>query len=721
MPSPRLLAWFIALRCAAGSAAAAEVPVHFANDVAPLFSKHGCNSGGCHGKASGQNGFKLSLFAADPAFDYDALVKEARGRRVFAASPRNSLLLRKATGTAPHGGGRRIEPGSASYEILLAWLRQGCPVGSPDAPTLTAIAVEPRQCRLARGQRLSLSVTARYSDGSSRDVTGMAEYQSNEPAVATVDAEGVVATHDQTGEAAVLARYMGQVAVCAAAVPRDRPPKRGANFTCRNFIDTCALRKWQALGIAPSPPASDAEFLRRTWLDICGMLPTPEQARAYLDSRDQAKRDRLIDYLLERREYSSFFALKWADIVRNASLAGAERVSAQLQEWLRAQIALNRPFDEIVRGIVAADGTVRETPGVNWLWQMRDDLPWQPTADTAQVFLGTRLACAQCHHHPFERWSQDDYYGLAGFYGRLRMEGGDVNTLRFTFSPTPTRNDPRTGQPMRPRPLGGRPIDVPAHEDPREYLVEWMRRPDNPFFARALVNRYWAHFMGRGLVEPVDDLRDTNPPTNPELLDELARDFIRSNFDLKRLVRTITTSSTYRLSSAPTPDNADDRQNHARYYARRLQAEVLSDLIDQVTLSPTHFGGMSRTVRAKELPHEAFHSYFLDVFGRPPRTSGCECARGQGPSLAQALHLLNAPEIENKLNDPAGRAARLSADRRPDPEKVGEVYLAAFCRPPTSRELDDVLATLRKMSDSRHAFQDLIWAVINSREFAFNH
>jgi hypothetical protein len=698
-----------------------EGPVHFANDVAPLFSKHGCNSGGCHGKASGQNGFRLSLFAADPAFDYDALVKEARGRRVFAASAANSLLLLKATGAVPHGGGRRVEPGSPSFALLLRWLRQGCPVGDPNAPTLTGITVEPPQCVLGRPGTRQLAVRAHYSDGSGRDVTGRAEYQSGETAVATVDASGLITAQDHTGEAAIMARYMGQVAVCRVAVPSGKPIPRYPDFPVRNFIDELALKKWRTLGVAPSPPATDAEFLRRVYLGVCGTLPQPEQARAFLASTDPDKRDKLIDYLLQRRDYSSFFALKWGDILRNASLAGAERVSVHLQEWLREQIALNRPYDELVRGIVAADGSYRETPGVNWLWQMRDDLPWQPTADTAQVFLGTRLNCAQCHHHPFEKWSQDDYYGLAGFYGRLRMDNGDVSLLRFTAGPGPTYNDPRTGRPMQPKPPGGKPIDVPAHEDPREYLVDWMRRPNNPFFARALVNRYWAHFLGRGLVEPVDDLRDTNPPSNPELLDALARDFIDSGFDLKRLVRTITRSSTYQLSSVPTEYNADDRQNHARFYATRLQAEVLSDLVDQVTGSPTHFPGVSRTVRARELPHEGFGSYFLDVFGRPPRTSGCECARGQGPSLAQALHLLNAPEIEGKLHDGRGRALRLAADPRPDAAKVEEVYLAAFCRPPTAEELGDVLALVAKATDKKKAYQDLIWAILNSREFAFNH
>jgi hypothetical protein len=369
--------------------------------------------------------------------------------------------------------------------------------------------------------------------------------------------------------------------------------------------------------------------------------------------------------------------------------------------------------------VVAAQGRFTETPGVNWLWQMRDDLPWQAVADAAQVFLGTRINCAQCHHHPFERWSQDDYYGFAGFFGRVQMIDGDINRLAFRAGGM--RADPRTGKPMVPKPLDAPALTVPDYDDPRDYLVDWMRRPDNPFFARALVNRYWAHFMGRGLVEPVDDLRDTNPPTNPELLDALARDFIASNFDLKKLVRTICTSSVYGLSSTPTEYNADDRQNHARYYARRLSAEVLLDAVDAATGSKTQFGGVSRNVRATELPHEGFGSYFLDVFGRPPRTSGCECQRGMGPSLAQALHLLNAPEIEGKLQDGNGRAAKYADDKRPDRDKVEEAYLAAFSRPPTADELKEVLGYLDRAKDKRRAYQDLLWALVNTREFAFNH
>lgn len=696
-----------------------EPPVHFANDVMPILSKHGCNAGGCHGKASGQNGFKLSLFGADPEFDYNALVREGRGRRLFPAAPERSLLLMKAAGQVPHGGGKRIEPGSLSYNLVLRWMRQGVPVGNDSDPTLKMITVEPGQRVLERKARQQIVVRAHFSDGTSRDVTRHAEYQSNEVAVATVDDAGLVTTQNMTGETAIMTRYLGQVAVFRATVPRDKPIAQYPDFKVANAVDDLCLKKWRMLNIAPSPPATDAEFLRRAFLDVCGTLPTPEETRRFLASNDSEKRAKLIDHLLDRREYSVFFALKWADILRNAQLAGADRVSKHFQEWLRQHFAENRPYDQLVRGVVAASGRYTETPGVNWLWQMRDDLPWQPVADTAQVFLGTRINCAQCHHHPFEKWSQDDYYGFAGFYGRLQMVDGDVNRLYFRAGGN--RADPRTNKSLVPKPLDGPQLKVPQHEDPRDHLVDWMSRPDNPFFAKALVNRYWAHFMGRGLVEPIDDMRDTNPPSNPELLDALAKDFIASNFDIKRLVRTICTANAYGLSSAPTEYNADDRQNHARYYARRVQAEVLLDMVDRVTRARTHFGNLSQNMRAIDLPHEGFGSYFLDVFGRPPRTSGCECARGMGPSLAQALHLLNAPEIEAKLVHDQGRAARLAADKRPDRDKVEELYLAAFSRPPNVDELKDVLSFLNQATDKKRAYRDLLWALLNTREFAFNH
>lgn len=698
-----------------------EPAVNFTNEVAPLLSKHGCNAAGCHGKASGQGGFKLSLFGADPLTDFEAIVKEGRGRRVFAAAPEQSLVLLKAAGLVPHGGGRRVERGTLSYQVLLRWLRQGTPIGSADDPILERITLEPEHRLLGRKDTQQLTVRAYYSDGRARDVTRHTEYQSNEVAIATVDDSGLVLTQNLTGETAIMARYMGKIAVFRATVPSGKLIARYPDFQVGNAIDELALKKWKQLGIAPSPLCSDEEFLRRAYLDISGMLPGVEDVRRFSASTDADKRNRLIDYLLQRREYSSFFALKWADILRNAELAGADKVSFHFQEWLREHFAENRPYDQMVRGIVAATGRYNENPGVNWFWQMRDDLPWQPTADTSQVFLGTRINCAQCHHHPFERWSQDDYYGFAGFYGRMRMEGGDINVLRFNAAPTPTRVDPRTKKPMTPRALGGPNLDVPANEDPREHLVDWMRRADNPFFARALVNRYWAHFLGRGLVEPIDDLRDTNPASNPELLDLLAREFIASGFDLKKLIRTITTSSVYQLSSVPTEHNADDRQNFARYYARRVQAEVLLDIIDQATASKTTFPGMSRNSTAKDLPHEGFRSYFLDVFGRPPRTNGCECARGAGVSLAQALHLLHAPEIERKVSDPKGRAARLAADARTERDRIEEAYLATLSRRPMAEELEGVRQGLEKAKDRQQAYQDLLWALINTREFAFNH
>jgi hypothetical protein len=702
--------------------ATADRPLNFANDIEPLLSRHGCNAGGCHGRASGQNGFKLSLFGFDSAFDFNALVKEARGRRVMPEAPDSSLVLLKAAGLVAHGGGKRILPDSEDFHTLRSWIAQGTPIGDTKAPTLKQLSIVPGQRVLDRGAEQQLAVLAHYTDGSVRDVSRQAQFQSNETTVAGVDADGLVRTFELSGEAAVMARYMGQVAVFRALVPLGKPLAALPAFPANNYIDELAMARWKQLGIVPSDLCTDSEFIRRVHLDLCGRLPTPDEVRAFLADQRPDRRAQLIDRLLDGPDYPAYFALRWGSILRNASLAGSEQAAYAFHEWIRDMIARNRPYDEFVRGIVAVAGEWQEAPAVNWYWQMRDDQLHQPVADTAQVFLGLRLQCAKCHHHPYERWSQEDYFGLAGFFSRLGRKGlGEPPPYFSERRRTTGEINPATGKPIEPKILDGPYLNIPPEQDPRQKLVDWMAEPQNPFFARALVNRMWGHLMGRGLVDPVDDMRETNPPSNPELLDALAKDFASHKFDVKHVLRTICRSRTYQLRSVPNEYNQHDKQNHARYYARRLIAEVLHDAVDQACGTRTQFGRMSNQSRAVDLPHEGFGSYFLDVFDRPPRSSACECARSGGASLQQVLHLSFSPDLENKISRGDGRVAKLMEKKAAPEQAVEELYLAAFARVPTAAERQTALEYLQKQTDRRRGMEDLLWALLNTREFMFTH
>jgi hypothetical protein len=701
---------------------ATEKPLHFRNDIVPLLTRHGCNSGGCHGKASGQNGFKLSLFGFDSDFDYHALVHEARGRRLFPASPENSLLLAKATGRVPHGGGKRLTSDTEAYQTLLRWIRQGTPRGSADAPSLVRLSISPTNRVLGRQARQQLAVLAHYGDGSVRDITHQTQYQSNEPAVAAVDEDGLVRTLDLAGEAALMARYQGQVAVFRATVPLDKPIAKYPDYPCTNFVDELALAKWKKLGLVPSELCTDSEFIRRLYLDLCGRLPAPEEVKAFLADKRSDKRARLIDHCLDDKDYAAYFALRWGSILRNASLAGSEAAAYAFHDWLRDMIGRNRPYDEFVRGIVAASGEWQDAPAINWYWQMRDDPLHQPVSDTAQVFLGLRLQCARCHHHPYERWSQDDYYGLAGFFSRLgRKSFGEPPPYYSSRTRTSGEINPITKKPIEPKLLDGPVLTVPPEEDPRHKLVDWMARPDNPFFARTLVNRMWGHLLGRGLVDPVDDMRETNPPSNLELLDALTKDFVASRFDVKHLLRTICNARVYQLSSTTNEYNAHDKQNHARYFGKRLIAEVLLDAVDSACGTKTRFSRMSKNARAVDLPHEGFGSYFLDVFDRPPRSSPCECARSNGASLSAVLHLSNSPEMDNKIGSDSGRVARLVKEKATRDQALDELFLAALSRYPTDAERQKARAYCEREPDLRRGLEDVLWALLNSKEFLFNH
>lgn len=698
--------------------------VDFRTEVQPLLSKLGCNAGGCHGKASGQNGFKLSLFGFDSAFDHAAIVKEARGRRIMASSPEGSLFLQKATGQVPHGGGRKMKPEGVEYSTLRQWIAAGAPFSAPEVPTVTRLSMVVADRVMARGQTQQLAVIAHYSDGSQRDVTRQSEFAGNLDVVASVDAEGLVRAGASSGEAALMARHMGHVAVFRALVPHAPPLAVIEGFDPITPIDHLVLAKWKKLGLRPSPVCDDATFLRRLTVDLCGRLPAVPEIRAFLADQSPDKRAKAVDRLLDGPDYPAYFAMKWGSILRNSNLAGADKAAYAFHNWIKDSIARNRPYDEFVRGVVAAAGEWSDSPAINWYWQNRDDQLHQTTADVAQVFLGIRLQCAKCHHHPYERWGQADYYGLAGFFARLgRKSFGEPPPYYSATTVTTGEKDPTTGKAPEPKFPDGSLARFSPEEDPRHALVDWMARPDNPFFTKALANRMWGHFFGRGIVQEVDDLRDTNPPSNPELLAHLANEFVRSKYDVKALIRQMLTSRVYQLSSEPTGDNRTDNQNFARYYARRMPAEVFHDAVNQACESRQDFNGMPRSARAIDLPHENYGSYFLDVFDRPKRVSVCECERSTSATLAQVLLLSNSEEMENKIGAGDGRVARMIKSMMSDEDMIDELFLAARGRLPQSAEKQRAKSHLAAAGKNERAkaLEDLLWALINSREFLFNH
>ncbi len=696
--------------------------INFPNQVTPIFTKLSCNSGGCHGKSGGQNGFRLSLLGFEPGDDYEYLVKESLGRRLFPAAPEHSLLLLKGIAAVPHGGGEKLKKDSHEYRLLVRWITQGMPYGKEDAAVVTAISVFPRHRVLTPDAKQQLMVVAHYSDGTTENVTRTARYEPNDKLMAEVDETGRVRMLGTPGEVAVMVRYQDRVAVFEATVPlgaevKDLP-------AARNLVDEHVFAKLKKLGLPPSAPADDATFLRRVSLDLTGRLPAGDDARKFLDDKDPAKRDKAIERLLESEAYADYFANKWSAILRNRrdkdTYAGG---NFAFHQWIRSALDQNMPYDRFVREILTASGEISDHPAVAWYRQVTKD--FEQVEDVAQLFLGVRIQCARCHHHPFEKWSRKDYYGMAAFFSRVgRKEGLSPDEQRiFHQRGAATSKDPKTGQTLQPTGLGDKPVTLTADDDPRLALAEWLTKKDNPFFARTLVNRYWKHFFGRGIVDPEDDMRDTNPASNKELLDGLSKKFVDSGYDLKELVRTITRSATYQLSSLPNPSNASDRQSFSRYYPRRLNAEVLLDAIDQMNGSTTAFTGLPAGVRAVQIPDNGgVNSYFLTVFGKPGGASACECERSVDASLAQSLHLLNSPDIHGKMS--SGVAKQLAADmKRTEAEKVQELYLRAFGRPASEHEMKYALNHLGKFEakDKASAYEDVVWALLNTKEFLFNH
>lgn len=709
--------------------------VSFVNDVMPVLTKAGCNAGVCHAKAGGgQNGFQLSLLGFEPAEDFESIVKEGRGRRVFLSAPDQSLVLTKASGRTPHGGGVRLKEGSSGYDVLRKWIDEGAHFQTEGAPELKALKVEPSSGLINIGGQQQLTAFAFYSDGSRRDVTELALFESNSESMASVTEHGLVSVSDIPGRVAVMVRYQGQVSVFTAAVPQ------GTLLTempePNNFVDKHVFENLRQIGIPPSGVCDDSTFIRRVTLDIIGRLPNEKESLEFLASQEKNKREILIDRLLRNPGYADYFASKWTPLLKNRRDEASDiTANFAFHAWMRDSLLSNVPYDQIVRELLAATGTVVGNPPVAWYKRVKD--PKEQLEDIAQLFLGVRMQCAQCHHHPFERWSQDDYYSFAAFFSQIgrKPTGTRGEDMIFHKRGRASATNVKSGEILTPAALGDAVGEIPPDEDPRLQLANWMSAKSNPFFAKALVNRYWKHFFKRGLIEPEDDIRDTNPPTNPELLAALEQHFIESGFDLKELVRAITRSKTYQLSSKPNPMNLKDRQNYSRFYPRRLQAEVLLDAIDDLTGAQTRFANLPAGTRAIALPDNSYNraSGFLKVFGRPESQSVCECERIKSSSLAQSLHLINSNEIKLKLSGGNSRAAQLGKDGKTDQEKVEQLYRIAFARKPDSKELKIALdyvngsitdasgQSVNLLKQKRENYQDLIWALMNTKEFLFNH
>jgi hypothetical protein len=701
---------------------------HFENDIVPLFSRFGCNSSGCHGSSLGQNGFKLSVFGFDPLADHAALTKEDRGRRVLYSSPESSLLLRKPSGSMPHGGGIRIPPDSFEFETIRGWIAAGTPMGDPKAPHVTGIRVEPAERQLDMKGQQQLRVIARWSDNREVDVTAHAKFQTNNEGLASVSADGLVSAGQVAGEAAIMAGYMGSVAVFRALVPRAEKIADYPRLPENNFIDALVIKKLKKLNIVPSELADDADYLRRVYLDVIGTLPTPAESRKFLADKSADRRTRLVDDLLQRPEFADYWALKWADLLRVDRQVLGHKGAYGYYRWIRESNAKNKPLDQFAREIVAAEGPLAENGPANFYKVVAK--PGDRASTLSQVFLGLRIACAECHHHPFDRWSQTDYYGMQAFFAPLTLRPGDV----LLASGQAQAKHPRTGQIILPNALGTQIAKIKdqnsnktqdskykTQEDPRTDLAIWFTSPENPWFARNLANRTWAHFLGRGLVEPVDDVRDTNPPSNPELLDALSKQLIDSKFDFKKLIRMITASRVYQQSAKPNATNEKDELNYSRALFRRIDAEVLLDMVSQTTGVQERFPGTPAGYRAIQLWDSKVPHYFLKLFGRPVRASACECERNTEPGVSQILHLLNSPGIQAKLSHERGTVAKLVRSKK-DAEMVEELYLIFFCRYPTESERTASLQYLTRHADNRRqAAEDVAWSLLNSLEFVFNH
>ena len=766
-------------------------PPDFLTEVEPVLTRFGCNQGACHGKMAGQNGFRLSLrgYAAD--WDYNWIAREFDGRRIDRGHPEGSLLLLKPTGAVAHGGGKLFDRGSRPYEVLRRWVAAGCPQPDETQPAATGLNVTVAERTLAAGETRRIQVAACFADGSSRDVTWLAQFFSNDESVIRVTADGL-ATGLRPGETAVRVHFLNFVEPVTLTLPYEHPVQTAEYTERNNVIDTHVLNKLQELHLPPAPPCDDATYLRRASLDTIGRVPTPAEIEIFLADASPNKRERLAEALTERPEFIDYWTLILADLLQNRreldhDVRGPKGVRA-MHAWLRRQVAEDRPWDDIAREVLTASGDTSNNPAVGYAVVTVGEKQRAEESDVAssvaQTFLGARIGCAKCHNHPLEKYTQDDYHHFAAFFSKMSLDRQPANlgpTTLSVASPDETRfhkqideletqlrtadahassstlneeqreaavktkdtlvpqldearrklaeaamqpaqtRQPRTGVLLAPRPLDRSELSLPPGGDPRHALADWITGPAQPQFAGAMVNRLWKHFFAVGLVEPVDDLRASNPPSNPELWNALVTSFMQNNFRIRPMVRLILTSRSYQLSSATQPENANDGRFYSHYYARRLPAEVFLDTLCDATGVPDRFPGYAVGLRAVQIPDPWAESYFLSQFGKPKRTTACACERAGEVSLPQLLHLRNAGELQAKLGDSAGTAAQLLDSGLDDSGVTEQAFLRTLCRKPTAPENTVVVEALQTAPDRAAAVRDLLWALLNTKEFGFNH
>lgn len=707
----------------------------FRNDVLPVMTKVGCNSGPCHGALAGKNGFKLTLRGYDPEADYFTLTRQALARRTERLEPAKSLILLKPTLTIPHGGGRRFPVGSPEYKIMSGWIAEGMPAPKDTDARVEELEVLPREISLRPGAEQQILVRAHYSDGSAKDVTRWAKFSSGDMSVATVDDLGRVKMAGY-GEAPVTVWYQSRVSFARLSVPFPVAidPAVFKNAPRNNTIDDLVLKKLQFLHIPPSRPATDAEFIRRAYLDAAGILPTPAETEKFLADPSPDKRSRLVAELTARPEFVDYWTYKWSDLLLVSSKNLSPDQMWSFYDWIRESVQQNKPWDRFVYEIVTATGNSRQNGPANYFVIEHD--PIQISENMTKAFLGTSITCAHCHNHPLEKWTQKDYFAMANLFARVRLKTGGFNRgglddATVYSSPSGDLIFPRLGRPLAPQPLDAAALSLDSPEDRRVYFAQWLTSPKNRYFAKALVNRVWKNFMGRGLVEAVDDLRETNPPSNEDLFNALTDDFIAHNFDVRTLIRTVMNSATYQTAAEPLKDNLQDEKYYSHYIIRRLPAEVMLDAISQVLQAPTQFDGYPAGTRALQLPDTQVNSYFLTVFGRPPREQTSAAERQSEPSITQALHVINGETLNDKLRAPGGSVEMLSKLGMPDERAVDYLFLAAFCRHPSAAETKEMVADLQNAeaqrlasgnaNPHRAALGDFAWALVTSKEFMFDH
>jgi hypothetical protein len=702
-------------------------PVSFQLDVMPIFLRGGCNAGGCHGAARGKDGFRLSLFGFDPQGDYVRLTREMVGRRINLAIPEESTLVEKAVGAVPHSGNQCYTPESQYNQTILEWIGSGAPADAKDVATVTGIEVYPKQMVLeGQGNSQQMTVRATYSDGTDRDVTKLALFMSNNDPTATVNADGLI-TSAERGAAFILARFdvysvTAQVLVIPEKIQYERPKLAEVNY-----IDTLVNENLHKLRILPSGICTDEEYVRRAYIDVVGLYPKPDEVRAFLADANPNKREALIDGLLQRKEFTELWVMKWAELLQiRSNIPGNNnrppfyKNALLYHNWLSERIAKNVPLDDIVVELLSATGGTVSNPPVNFYQTELDQL--KLTENVAQVFMGMRIQCAQCHNHPFDRWTMDDYYGFKAFFSQIgRKNTDDPQEVIIFNSKSGESRHFVTNAVMKPKFLGGDTPELKPGEDRRRVLAEWLVSPKNPYFARNIANITWAHFLGTGIVDPVDDVRVSNPPSNPELLAALAENLVSSKYDMRKLVKDICTSMTYQRSTKVNETNASDKKNFSHAQVRRVRAEVLLDAISQITETPNKFQGLPLGARAVQIADGAVSNYFLTTFGRAKRESVCSCEVKMEPTLSQALHLMNGDAVNDRIRQ--GKVvAKLVEAKKSDREIVEDLYLRVFGRLPLDKEWQPIQQTLAAVPDQRQqALEDVFWALMNSKEFYFNH